>query len=116
MAWASVTADLASAGRGGWRLARADGTPALLFQRGVILDAEVEDAIFTLPSARENAGKVYWVKRVDDPGTTFVAEVVTVDSSETIQGASVYSLTSQWASVVLVAAADGTWLIQSEIV
>lgn len=113
--WNHITSDLASAGKGGWRAHRADGGGALLLEAGYVLDASLEDAIVTLPSARDNWGRIVWAKRVDAPSSMFVAELVPFDTSETIQGDASYSLVSQWASVVLIAQTDGTWLVQSEI-
>lgn len=94
---------------------RSDGGAALLLGTAYVLDASVEDALVILPSARLNWGRRVWAKRVDAPGSMFVAELFPIDSSESIELASSYSLLSQWASVVLVAAQNGVWLRESEI-
>jgi hypothetical protein len=106
--WAYVTPDGASTDTVGWRRGTPGGPAARLVENGVLLDAEFSDAIFTLPPADEAGGKIYWFKRVDDPGTTYVAEIYPASTADTIQGDPVYSPASQWASVVLVSDGEAT--------
>lgn len=116
MGWNKITDDLASAGSGGWRVHRPDGGAGLLIiEYAYVLDATLDDAIVTLPPAAENAGRMAWAKRVDSPGTIFVAEVVPYSTLDTIQGDASYPLASQWASVLLVAIEANEWLVMAEI-
>lgn len=112
--WNAITADLASAGKGGWRMHRTNAGAALLLGTAYILDAAVEDAIVTLPPCSENAGRLFFAERIDTTGTLFLAELVVDSSLDTIEGAGSYSLASQWSSVLLLATNLDTFFVVSE--
>lgn len=114
MSWNRVKSDEAASGSGGWRMVRYDGGLSLSLMEGFLLDATFEDAILVLPPCIPNAGRMVFVKRVDDNGTFFACEVQTESSMETIEGASFYPLFTQYQGVLLLAGFDGVWLIVAE--
>jgi len=75
--------------------------------RVILCDATSNSITVSLPSASGITGRVYTIKRIDGSTNT-----VTIDpnGSETIDGASTYSLGSQWDFVTIVS--DGSnWVI-----
>lgn len=112
--WNRVTADLASTGEGGWRRVSPAGRPASLLGTAVVLNAALEDAIYTLPLAHECEGTLFYFKRVDPPNTMFVAEVVPADTSNTIDDAASYPFTVQWQAAILASDGDRTFFVFAE--
>ena len=75
--------------------------------RVILCDATGNSITVSLPSASGITGRVYTIKRIDSSANTVTIDP---DGSETIDGASTYSLSSQWDFVTIVS--DGSnWVI-----
>lgn len=66
---------------------------------------------FTLPAAASIAGREYHFKRIDGSGNSVIIDG---NASETIDGATTKTLTTQWSEISIVS--DGTnWVIKNSM-
>lgn len=81
-----------------------DGFRAYLFSTGA------SNRTLTLPAASANAGRVLNVKKTDSGAGTVA---ITRAGSDTIDGATTYTLTSQFDSITLICDGSATWTVAS---
>lgn len=74
----------------------------------VLVNADVDSLVLTLPSTASNSGKLYYIKKIDSSNNT-----VTIDGAgtELIDDAETAVLTVQYESVTLVSDGTAWWIV-----